>query len=429
MEDNRLKKAGKLDGILSGLMYVLLGVYGIGCTFLYYMQSIQDPESEARYLSDLAKHISMIIDDGWYYSFTAVAFQVLYYLGGKTTILIAAFLGLMTVATVIATKELLRKLFWEEHQKKAFPTYFYMGMALALQFVMAFFFPYAGKYRYTSYQSGNLWHNSTYICMRLFSILAICLYYDLMQTYKEKLEVKKLLLFSINLFVCTGVKPSFLTVFAPIMALQLLWDLCHKVSFKNIFFFGLTVIPACFVVLWQNMVLFGEESESSISFRPWYTFSLHADRPKIAVICSLVFPLSVLGGSLLLFLYQRFLVKKNALAQKVFIGKNTGKIYAFLWSMTALGLATALCLAESGKRQRDGNFLWGYAIAIFLINVISFLVLVEQWRNRKTLVETQGLIGKCFQGIQILQILFLIYQSTGGIYFWMKLLAGDSYFY
>ena len=145
--------------------FILWGVilaYGGLCFYLFYMQSIQPLDYNNRYFqSDLPYHISMIIDDGWYYSFTAYAYQLLYRLGGNGTVLIALFLAAASVLCVFLTERLLELL---TGRKK--PDALTLGCALALNLVMPFFWRFAGEYRYVSYQSGNIWHNSTYQCMK-----------------------------------------------------------------------------------------------------------------------------------------------------------------------------------------------------------------------------------------------------------------------
>ena len=269
-----------------------------------------------------------------------------------------------------------------------------------MNLVMAFIWPYAGQYRYVSYQSGNLWHNSTYQCMKLAALAAMILYLKAEAGYRERVTAGQWTALAGALFVCTGIKPSFLTVFAPILAVKLLADLCRRVPFKQVFLLGSTVLPACGVVLWQNMVLFGEDTGHGISFSLWYTFSLHANRTKLAVLCSIAFPLAVLFFS----------------ARELFRDKR----YLFVWGMTGLGFLEALCLVETGSRSRDGNFLWGYCIAIFLIFVLSF----EKWLGLRK-KSGEGLFFRA--GFLICGGVFA-YQVFCGAYFFARLLAGETYF-
>lgn len=371
-------------------------VYGGLCLYLFYMQSIQPLDYNNRYFqSDLPYHISMIIDDGWYYSFTAYIYQILYLLAGGGTALIALFLAVVTVLCIGLTDRLLRLLTGKERTDALT-----LSGAFALNLVMAFFWPYAGQFRYVSYQSGNLWHNSTYQCMKLLALGAMIYYLKVETGYRERVTVRQWVTLAGLLFVCTGVKPSFLTVFAPVLAVKLLADLGRRVPFRQVFLLGSTVLPACGVVLWQNLVLFGEDTGHGISLAFWYTFSLHANRTKLAVLCSIAFPLTVLLFS----------------ARELFRDRR----YFFAWGMTGLGFGEALCLVETGSRSRDGNFLWGYCFAIFLIFVFSFEKWLLLWRKR-----SQGFFYKA--GFAVSGAVFA-YQLFCGIYFFARLLTGETYF-
>lgn len=413
-----LSNKGRFEKITYTMVLIFSNIYMVACFFLYYMQSIQPLDYNNRYYqSDLPYHISMIVDDGWYYSFTAYAYKLLYTLGGGKTILIALLLAVMTQGTFFLTESLLRKLF-QIKKRCAFT----MGSALVLQFMMPFYVKQVGQYRYVSYQAGNLWHNSTYICMRFFSLLAVYMFMELAEDYKKELNGKKLGLFCLNLAVCTGIKPSFLTVFAPIMALKLLYDLCKKVPFKNIFIFGCTVLPACLVMLWQNMVLFGDDTGNGFEIRPFATFSLHADRPKVAVLCSIAFPLVVLGFFFLL----RIVKGKQTILQM--FGEREYNTYIYYWFVTIFGFILALCLTETGKRANDGNFLWGYSIAIFLIQIFSFYIFRVEIGKRKALKLKAGLETAVYRAMIVIETLVLFYQLYCGLYFFLRLMEGETYF-
>ena len=380
-------------------VFILWGValiYGGLCFYLFYMQSIQPLDYNNRYFqSDLPYHISMIIDDGWYYSFTAYVYQLLYRLGGKGTILIALFLAAASVLCVFLTERLL-KLLLDKKETDALT----LGGALALNLVMPFFWHYAGEYRYVSYQAGNIWHNSTYQCMKPAALAAMIYYLKAEEGYRERLSGRQWLILAGLLVLCTGIKPSFLTVFAPVLAVKLLADLCRKVPFKQVFLLGSTVLPACGVILWQNMVLFGADTGHGMALSPWYTFSLHANRTKLAVLCSVAFPLVVALFSLGELLRDRR--------------------YLFAGGMTGTGFLEALLLVETGSRSRDGNFLWGYCMALFLIYVFS----LEKWllllKEKKHCLFYR--IGFAVSGC------VLAYQLFCGLVFFVRLLMGETYF-
>lgn len=311
-----------------------------------------------------------------------------------------------------------------------------MAAALILNLVMPFYLRWAGSYRYVSYQSGNLWHNSTYLCMRLLALMTLLYYQGLGEDYRNRITVKQWFTFALLLVVCTGVKPSFLTVFAPALALKLLWDLCHGVRLPQVLLLGAAVLPACGVVLWQNMVLFGGDTGNGMTFDPWYTFSLHADRPKLAVLCSLAFPLVVLGASLLAMTGEQWR-QLWAVREDVWPGGvyqlRLNRTYLFSWLMALVGFAEALCLAETGGRSRDGNFLWGYLFAIFWLYVVSLV----KWLSLRNIdIALLTAEGKGWRRIRLILVraayilagLALLYQLWCGVYFFLRLLGGETYF-
>lgn len=372
--------------------HVLTAVYGMACLWLFYRQSIADltVEGAIPYQSDLPLHISMIIEDGWYYSFTAYAYKLLYLLCGRTTIGIALLLAVCTWATVYVMEEFL--CYVGNYREK---NWFTLTLALSLNFVMPVYLRVVGVYRYVSYQSGNIWHNSTYICMRLVALATLLYYFRLEEKYREGLSWKEWCVFALLNVVCTGIKPSFLVAFSPVVGICLLVDLFRRVPLKRILVFGSALLPSGLVILWQNAVLFGEDTGNGIGFRPWYTFSLHANITKLAVVCSVLFcALTVLCTCRQL---------------------KTDKKYRFVLMMAVVGFAEALCLVENGSRAVDGNFLWSYSFCLFVL----FAVCAVKWLE----------FGK--EGVQrSLRVgLGLVYawHLYCGLYFFVKLVAGASY--
>ena len=151
------------------VFYILCALYGGLCLYLFYNQSVQQVHGDSLlFESDLPSHISMVVDDGWYYSLTAFIYAFLYKIAGGT-VLIAVFLTLLAAGTVIATQKLLELIVSDRYGISC-------AGALALNFVMPFFVKWAGMYRYVSYQSPNVWHNSTYIVMRLCAVIFMYFY-------------------------------------------------------------------------------------------------------------------------------------------------------------------------------------------------------------------------------------------------------------
>ncbi len=385
--------SAKRQQVLRYLMHIVTVIYGVSLLWLYYKQSIAPLPDEAiiPYQSDLPLHISMIVEDGWYYSFTAYAYKALYVLCGGSTIGIALFLAIVSVATVYVTERCV--CFFGKFAQKS---WFTLLAALSVNLVMPIYLQTAGFYRYVSFQCANIWHNSTYVCMKLFALLAILYYFKLERKYRDGISIKEWLVFAVLQIVTTGIKPSFLLVFSPIMGIFLLVDLFKKVSLKRILAFGSALLPSGLVILWQNTVLFGEATGNAMELNPWYTFSLHARSPKLAVLCSTAFCIVVVIATF----------------REVF--KN--KTYLFVTAMSVLGFLEALCLVESGTRSVDGNFLWGYSFCLFLLFLYCLVKMLRFPRKtlwQKGLLATMSFVYFC--------------HLYCGIQFFIRLVCGESY--
>ncbi len=416
----------KRNKILRIMMHVAVAIYGVACLWLYYQQSVTvlPEEGLVAYQSDLPLHISMIVEDGWYYSFTAYAYKVLHVLFGGSTFGIALLLAACSVATVYVTERVVYAAGYErkavtgskaddsgmEKGDKAAESRcgFVVGnrelsygwhtllLALSLNLVMPIFIEFIGPYRYISYQSANIWHNSTYVCMKLFALMTFLYYLKLEQKYRDGISVKEWIAFALLNVITTGIKPSFLLAFSPIMGIFLLVDLFKKVPFKRIFIFGAAMLPSGLVVLWQNAVLFGEDTGNGMSFNPWYTFSLHANIPKAAAVLSVAF-----CGAAVLATFKEVWKQRQ---------------YLFVMLMAILGFLEALCLVESGRRSADGNFLWGYSFCLFVFFIFTA---VKAFRYpRKTWLQ-KGI----FTGLMLLYFWHLYC----GVEYFIRLVCGESY--
>jgi hypothetical protein len=393
--ENKERKDNRISNRI--WVHVAVALYGLACIWLYYHQSLADLNGVApiAYQSDLPAHLSMVLQDHWYYSFTAYAYVFLSWLCNGNTIGIALFLAGVTVASVYATENLLC-LFVKEKAK----TWGTLALALSLNFVMPIFIRVVGEFRYVSYQSPNVWHNSTYLCMKLVALITIWYYFRLAEHYEKGISLKEWIIFMLLNVLCTGIKPSFLLAFSPIMGIFLLVDLFRKVPLKNILIFGSALLPSGLVILWQNAVLFGDDTGNGMGFDPWYSFSLHTNIPKLAVICSALFCVLVVAATIL----------------KDFKDRQ----YLFVLCMTALGFLEALCLVENGSRSVDGNFLWGYGFCLFVLFVLCAVKCVESlWSKDQTMAR------------RIPWIAFSIVYAWHlwcGIFFFVRLLLGEGFF-
>ncbi len=399
-----LNKKNVVFSKLHRLKMIIVGVFCIAFTvaagYLYYHQSVQQIpliEAGSHYFeSDLPYHIWMVVANNWFYSVTGLFYKVFFMLP-NSEVIVATFLALITGATVLVTYKLLF-----EQLKNTISKEIILLIALALNFVMAAHLDFAHTQWYIGYESGNLWHNSTYIVMRFFGLLTLLFYWRVESTYREKIIVRDLLLFTLFLSLTTATKPSFAFVMLPVMALFLLFDLAHKVPFKKVALFALSVLPSFVIIVLQNTILFGEDTGNTIVIDPWYTLSLHAAHPKLTLLLSIAFPLFVLLFSI----------------KEVWANKR----YLFAWTMWGIGFLQILLLTETGTRSNDGNFLWGYAFCIFFLFVESSSVFVKQVRLQ---IDNKKLT---FRWVYLMfgSILFA-YQLYCGVQFFLWMLQGITY--
>lgn len=437
-ERNRQDRYNNLG---KALLHAVIFLYGLSMVFLFYKQT--GWSGGAVYESDLPVHIKMIVEDGWYYSLTAFIYQALYQIpfilpdgAPFGNLAIAVFLGLCGVFSVYLTACLLRDMQRNRGEKTARRhgaeergiektvrrngaeesgiekntgeelTAWHLAGGLLLNLVMPCYIRGIADGRYIGMESASIWHNSTYIVMKMTGLLCILYYGRLEKKYRRGISGREWILFTLLLSVCTAVKPSFLLVFAPVMAVFLLADLVQKTPFMKIFAFGLTVFLPFLVVLFQNMVLFGQETGNGWEIRPGYALSLHSGYPLLSAAFSILFPLMLL-----------FLFRGELLTDRQFQGA---------WLMAVVGFLEVFLFTETGSRAGDGNFMWGYSFAILMIFAVSLIRWAE---TGKEILQEKETGGHWLQaGAFVVSGAVLIWHLYCGIYFYLHLLQGVSYY-
>lgn len=387
------------DKIGTLVLVILNLIYGGFLVYLHYNQTFF--EIGKPFESDLPFHINMAVVDNWYYSFTAFVYVFLYKLP-YSNMLVALFLTICELLTIYGTYLLLKEV-WKKYEVKVNSAMTLLS-ATTLNFVMAFYVKTVNACHYIGYQNATIWHNSTYICMKLLAVFVLWYFLKLMDTYKEKLPVKKWFVFTGLVALSTGIKPSFLMVFAPVMAIMLLIDWLKGAKFSKVFCFGLTVIPSLLIILWQNMVLFGSDTGNSFIIKPFYTLAARSDNPKVALLFSVLFP-AIVG----------IFHIKDVWKDKLYFGS------LLVWGF---GFLEVFLFVESGTRSKDSNFMWGYSISLFILFLISLVRWIRDLKNKEFL-------GK----VKVIRYAYLIiagatfaYHVYSGLWFFGLLLSGASYF-
>ena len=396
-----MKQSKKIsrDLIVTVALVILNLIYGGFLIYLHYNQTlfeVGDP-----FESDLPFHIKMAVEDNWYYSFTAFVYVFLYKLP-YANFLVAIFLSVCEVVTIFGTGLLLKEL-WNQYELKV-STKMTLFLATGLNFVMAFYVKAVNARHYIGYQNASIWHNSTYICMKVVAVFVLWYFLRLMNTYKTKLRAGQWLIFTALVALSTGIKPSFLMVFAPVMAIMLLVDWIRGTKFSKVFLFGLTVIPSLLIILWQNVVLFGADTGNSFIIKPFYTLAQRSDNPKIALLFSVLFP----------FVIGLFHIK-DVWKDKLYLGS------LLVWGF---GFLEVFLFVEAGARSKDSNFMWGYSISLFVLFVISLVRWIRDLYNKDFLGKNK-ILRYCYL---VMTGAIFAYHVISGIWFFGILLSGATYF-
>lgn len=384
--------------IYYGIQLIIL-IYGIFCIFLYFQQAIYT--GGEMYASDLAAHIDMATNQNYIYSVTGVIIWLFFSLPYSYE-LTAIFLSIVTVATIVATYILLQELL-KKYAIKCSRNIIWI-IALACNFFMPFFVKNINPTRYLGYQSPSIWHNSTYLCMKLVACITLIIFLRLIDTYYISFKKKDWSIFSGMLLLSCLVKPSFLTIFAPAMAIFMLFELIRKVEFKRIVVMGLTLLPSVIILFIQSLILFDPDTNQSIFIKFGVTLRLFSERPVETLVLSCAFPLLVLTCTII---EKRFF----------------DKYYLLAWAMWGIGLIQVVFLNESGERFAHGNFLWGYYFGIFFLVILSCIKLIEIYFKPKGIFKNSFLK----KVMMTINMFVFSYQVWCGIYFFKELIKGRNF--
>ena len=380
-----------LDALLALLYLGLLG----SSYQLFLRQAIHYPGRLGVYDSDLPAHISEGIN-GTAYSLMERSYGFLMETLGLNEKAVALWLALLLGAAVFVTWLLLRQLFPAGNQRALH------FLAFACSFVMPLYLPWVNDYRYMGMQSGNLWHNSTYLGMKFAAVLVLLLYFSWLKTYQKGISPGKWLLFTASLVFVNLMKPNFILCFAPAMGLQLLADciLARGKTLKYQILSGIPVLISLGVVIYQTTVLFqGKEDGSRIALMLPYNFLKYNRYPWAALLQSAAFPLFVLAGN----------IKEL----------KRDRVFGFTWLIWLFGLLEYLFLGEEGPRKTHGNFSWGYSFCIFLVFVVCAAKCCEKLKEgrpsggRKLYWAAAGLL---FLGHLACGMTYFIHLYLGGTY-------------
>lgn len=372
--------------------WLIMAVFSLMAFYLFYNQAI--PHDSVIFPSDTAWHLSLAFDtenpSPALIDTTTVKLHTL-------TDVPAEFIMALLMTLCISGSAVLLRYFIADycHADSTFKKYQTDFVSVALMLVSAVVLPgISATGHFPSWYlfkfPANVWHNPTYISCKFFAITVFFLVFKSYETFETNIKssVKPYILLCIFSILCMLAKPSFFIGFMPacclVMAIQLLTTKFR--SFWPSFWCGIAFVPSLLVLLWQNSLYFGQESEAGIVLMPFGLFralNINMFQLGLNILCGAVFPLYMIY---LYFKNRQFDLFNNICVANWFIS-----------------IAVALFLVEEGERFLHGNMTWTCLSGNFFIFVMGAVLLMQNRFNRK----------EQFFG----WLLFLIHTIYGIVYF------------
>ena len=367
-----------LKAILS-LLFVFAASFVLFYRYIFHLQT-----------SDFIAHIEHSLR-GIGYSINLFLIPLFYRLG-NSYLPIVFLMAALVVLTVIATALFLKKIMELMGEEGDFSSL--IVFSASLLFICKLCIPEWSPYFYKTSLSTQSWHKSTYIEMRLFGTLTLMMYFIIRKDYLKKIEWKNLLLFFLFLFLTNMSKPNFVLCFALVMLLVLIYDfiLSKGKSFKNAFCFGVVVLIACIILLFQYRIMYPSDGSSTIVFSVQHAIDYVFSDKKFPLyyLLNFCFPL-----------YVTYLFFKNRRKMSAF----ENKMMLEVWMMNILSLLVSMFITETGKRAGDGNYEWANAYFAYIIFAVSMIVLKKM--KKKGLIEEKEYVSA--KNIYVLHVILGVF--------------------
>ena len=213
-----------------------MAVFAVAMAWLHYQQLCSPGGGNDPYTSDLGQHLAFA-REGMIYSTTSLLIGPAYALGGRWGI--AVLLALFHLAAVALFARALRPAVpaWSRPAR--------LLASLVINLAQAVWIP-RGGYWYQGTIIGTVYHNTTYIMLAPFALLAVLAFYRAWRSMTGKLDLRAWLVYTVLLTVATSFKASLVFAFAPALLLLLIADLVRTRG-RNLWqevIMGCSVLPS-----------------------------------------------------------------------------------------------------------------------------------------------------------------------------------------
>lgn len=377
-----------------------LALFTLAMAWLHYQQLGSPGGGTDPYTSDLGQHLAFA-QKGMIYSTTSLLIGPAYTLAGGWGI--AVLLAVFHLAAIVLFAAALRPAVPQLSRPAR------LLLSLVVYLAQAVWMP-RGGYWYQGTITSTIYHNTTYIMLAPFALLAMLWFYRAWQGMAKGLILRDWLVYTLFLTVATSFKASLVFAFAPSLLLLLIWDLIRTRG-RNLgreVLMGCSVLPSIALCLIQAKVLFSD-SDSGLQLVFWVDFDRHAmlwgpfnEAALLGLLRSLVFVAAV----------------------GVLLGREAWQSFRYRFSLLVflVAMAEALLLVESGERLYHANLWWGPFICFWfflLESVSSWLRALARWRS-----------GVCGGHLGLRVLLCggaLAWHILSGVCFLVLMLEGVSY--
>ena len=381
----------KKQRLLWGLGLLGTAVFTLLMGWLHYQQLL----STGYYYSDIPAHMAGHAMGNTGFSLVTVLLRGVFAIGGNLGT--AVFLAAVNLLTLLIFAWAIRKAVPQVCPGAA------LLWSLAANLCQAVWMPNGG-YWYFGAITGTIYHNTTYIMLAPFALLAMLAFYRVWPTMRGKLDLRAYAVYTVLLTVATSFKASLIFAFAPALLVLLIVDFVRTraKNLKNEIIMGCSVFPGVALCVIQASVLFAED-DSGVKL----IFTVPFDHHRM-----LWGPFNEAG---VLGLARSFVF---VAAVGLLLGRAAWQSFRYRFSLFtfAVSLAEALLLVESGERLYHANLWWGPFICFWVFWLESVSVFLQQLRAKA---------APCWR--LVLCAAALAWHVISGVCFLVMLMWGVSY--
>lgn len=352
MDKNRDKQKQIFFVILFAIVIIIFHF------FLWYGLFQNQLFSDYGYTSDLRAHINLVREGSARYfhilalNYIFSPFQHMGYDTGNIYILALTFAVLfMAFSTYYAL---------QKYSPSGMNAYISIIFTVMLMWVSMLYLRPLYPFRYLGKFSPNIWHNSTSIFAKPFSILSFVFFADFIKNQNNN---KYLFLASVFTALSCIMKVNFVLAFLPAVLVYILF--MHNKNVKLYLKTFIVVLPTLFIIFAAYLLNKEFTDGFSVIIDFLGLWGLYAGNRLIIpylIFMSMAFPIAVLT-----FRYKNI------------IHNNLHLLLAWIAMITAI-FQFAL-FAESGESYEYGNFIWGLHIVSKVLFIFSLVEILKWWEE------------------------------------------------